>query len=70
MDQEENWGIQPSKIIYYFGISKKNSKSDSFSEHLLNPSDLSIDYVIANFKNSKEDIKNRIEFRQPLELTL
>ncbi len=60
--QEENWGVQPSKILYYLGINKQNSTSDSFSKHLINPSDLSFNSVKATFAAIEESIKNKRVF--------
>jgi BlaR1 peptidase M56 len=69
-NQDENWGIQPSKIgaIYYIGISKKTAKSSSFSKLFLNSSDSSINSVLANFESIKENIKNQIEFNKKAEI--
>ena len=68
--QDENWGTQSSKTsaIYYLGISKKNAKSNSFSKHILNPSNLSLNSVLTNFKNIEENIQHQIEFNNKVEI--
>ncbi len=66
--QDANWGIQPNKIIYYFGLSKKNSSTDPITEHIVYPKDLSIDSVVANYNNNKKGIKSKIEFNKKVEI--
>ena len=68
--QDENWGIQSSETsaIYYLGISKKKAKASSFSKHILNPSNLSFNSVLTNFKNIKENIGNQMDFDNKLEI--
>ena len=69
-NQEENWGIQDSKIsaVYYIGINKKNSKSDSFSELILNANDSSKNSIRSDFKDIADSIKERREFDKKVEI--